>query len=142
MTIAGLAVAALVQYVASKGAHLVRRAGRDLDKGVDDGLDRVYDAVKARIVGDRSAERTLRELEAEPTDARVQGRLENALEGLVESDPAFGAHLSALLDVVAERSSLGRVDIRDSGAVALQGDVNLRGKNVAGRDLTVGDDLG
>jgi len=139
-TLAALAVGALVRYVSNKAARLARRAGRDIDEAVDDRLDRLYDTVRAHLTGDQRAERTLDDLETDPNDARRQGRLELALEGVVENDPAFAAQMAAMLDDLAQRPPPGGVLIRDAGAVALQGDVNIRGENVAGRDLTIRND--
>jgi hypothetical protein len=132
-TIAALAVGALVRYVSSKAAGLV-------DKAVDDRLDRLYDTVRAHVTGDQRAERTLHELEVDPDNARRQGRLELALEGAVEDDPAFAARLAAMLDDLAQRPPPGGVLIRDAGPVA-GGDVAITGgRDAAGRDLTIGDD--
>lgn len=139
-TLAALAVGALVRYVSDKVARLAGRAGRDIDETVDDRLDRLYDSVRAHLSGDQRAERTLHDLEADPDDSRRQGRLELALEGVVESDPTFAARLAAMLDDLAQRPPPGGVVVRDAGAVALHGDVNISGENVAGRDLTIGDD--
>jgi hypothetical protein len=139
-TIATLAVAGLVRYVASKAAGLAGRAGRDIDKAVDDRLDRLYEAVRARLTSDRRAERTLHDLEAEPDNTRRQGRLELVLEGAVEDDPAFAARLAPMLDDLAQRPPPGGVLIRDAGLVAA-GDVVIKGgRDAAGRDLTTGDD--
>jgi hypothetical protein len=139
-TIAGLAVVALVRYVGSKAARLAGRAGRDIDKVVDDRLDRLYDTVRARITGDRRGEQTLHDLEADPDSSRSQGRLELALEGVIEDDPAFAARLAAMLDDLAQRPPPGGVLIRDSGPVA-GGDVTIRGgRDAAGRDLKTGND--
>jgi hypothetical protein len=139
-TIAALAVAALVRYVGTKAARLAGRAGRDIDKAVDDRLDRLYDTVRARLTGDRQGERTLHDLEADPDNARGQGRLELMLEGVVEADPAFAARLAAMLEDLAQRPPPGGVLIRDAGPVA-GGDVVIRGgRDAAGRDLTIGND--
>jgi hypothetical protein len=136
-TLAALAVGALVRYVGSKAAGL---AGRVVDEAVDNRLDQLYDTVRTHLTGDQRAERTLHDLEADPGDARRQGRLELALEGVVEDDPAFAARLAAMVEDLAERPPPGGVVIRDAGPVALNGDVIIRGENVAGRDLTIGND--
>lgn len=138
-TLAGLAVAALVRYVAAKGARLVDRAGRHVDRAIDDRLGRIYDTVLTRIAGDPSTERTLRELEADPTDARQQGRLEHALETLVDTDRAFANELAALVDGLTDQPPAG-IMIRDAGPVALGGDVHQTGRYVAGRDLNMRND--
>lgn len=134
-TLAGLAVGALVRYVASKGARLAGRAGRDVDRAIDDRLDRIYETVRARIAGDRTAERTLDQLEADPADERRQARLEYALENLLETDPAFAGRLTPLLEGLA--APPGSVVVRDAGPVALGGDVRQSGQYVAGRDLNI-----
>ena len=80
-----------------------------------------------------------RDLEADPTDTRRQGRLESVIEALVEEDPGFGTQLEALLDT-ARTQPTRRVDIRDTGAVAIEGNIHIHGNNVAGRDLTIDKD--
>ena len=52
-TIAALAVAALVRYVSGKAARLAGRAGRDIDKAIDDRLDRMYDTVRTHVAGNK-----------------------------------------------------------------------------------------
>jgi hypothetical protein len=139
LTLAGMAVAALVQYVAAKGAHLVKHAANDVDQRVDHALDSMYDTIKARVSGEPRAERAFRELEADPSDERRQGRLEGVLEALVEDDPSFAERLQSLLDAAGAQPTR-RVDISDAGAIAIEGDIQIRGTNVAGRDLTIGED--
>ncbi|HEX6238622.1 MAG TPA: hypothetical protein VFZ68_15580 [Acidimicrobiales bacterium] len=135
-TLATVAVAALVRYVAGKAAGVVRRAGRDIDAVVDDRLDRLYERVRERFSDDRRAESTLLDLEEDPTDARRQGRLELALEGVIEEDPEFASRLAAMLEDLSRRPPPGGVAIRDAGPVA-GGDVVIRaGRDAAGRDLT------
>ena len=139
LTIAGLVVAALVRYAGEKGAYVARRAGHDVDSHVDDTIDRLYDAVKARITGQTHGQRALRDLEADPTDSRRQGRLEAVIEALVVDDPTFGTQLQALLDAAGAQPTQ-RVDIQNAGAVAIEGNIHLHGTNVAGRDLTIDKD--
>jgi hypothetical protein len=138
-TLAGLAVGALVRYLAAKGARLAGRAGGDVDRAIDQRLDRLYETVRARIVGDRSVEGTLHQLEADPADERQQGRLEYALENFLDSDRAFAATLAALLGGLADQHQ-GGVTVRDAGPVAFGGNVHQSGQYVAGRDLDVGRD--
>jgi hypothetical protein len=136
--LATLAVGVLVRYLGGKAADLAGRAGRDIDAAVDQRLDRLYEMVRAHLTGARRGERTLRDLEAGPGDTRRQGRLELALEDVIEHDPPFAAELTALLDDLARRPPTGGIVISDAGPVALNGDVILRGNNIAGRDLTIG----
>ncbi|HET6834089.1 MAG TPA: hypothetical protein VFH30_09475 [Acidimicrobiales bacterium] len=137
-TLASIAVAALVQYVGRKAVGLAERAGRDVDQAVDERLDRLYEAVRGCLAPNRRAERALRDLEGNPGDTRRQGRLELAIEGVLQDDPVFAAKLTAMLDDLAQRPPPGGVSVRDAGPVALHGDVVIRGRNVAGRDLTIG----
>jgi hypothetical protein len=134
--LAALAVGALVRYVASKAARLTGRAGRDLDAVVDDRLDRLYDAVRERLVGDRRGERTLNDLEDQPDDARRQGRLELMLEEVIEEDPGFAGRLAAMLEDLSQHAPPGGVAVRDAGPVAGRDVVIRAGRDAAGRDLT------
>jgi hypothetical protein len=134
-TLATAAVAALVRYVAGKAARVAGRAGRDIDATVDERLDRLYDSVRTRLGGDRLGERTLHELEEHPRDVRRQGRLELALEGAIENDPAFGARLAAIIEDMSQHPPPGGLAIRDAGPVAGGDVVITAGRDAAGRDL-------
>ena len=138
VTLAGLAVAAVVNYLGQKAGRLARRAGQDVDGGVDERLDRLYDAVKARLTGSPPAARMLDGLADDPADARRQGRLEFALEDVLASDPAFAATLERLVADLGDQRP-GGVVVKDAGAVSLGGDVNMRGTYVSGRDMNIGD---
>lgn len=135
-TLAALAVGALVRYIASKAARLAGRAGRELDAVVDDRLDRLYNAVRERLVDDRRGERMLNDLEAQPDDARRQGRLELTLEEVIEEDPGFASRLAAMLEDLAQPAAPGGVAVREAGPVAGGDVVITAGRDAAGRDLT------
>jgi hypothetical protein len=135
-TLAALAVGALVRYIGSKAARLTSRAGRDIDTVVDDRLDRLYNAVRERLVGDGRTERTLNDLEAQPDDARRQGRLEMALEEVIGRDTDFASRLAAMLEDLSQRPPSGGVAVRDAGPVAGGNVVITAGRDAAGRDLT------
>jgi len=140
LTLATLAVAALARYAGRKAAGVAGRAGHDLDQAVDDRLDRLYATVRDRLAGDDRSERTLAALADQPDDQRRQGRLEATLEDTIAADPEFGARLAAILEDLARRPPAGGVVVQDAGAVALGGNVTMEGRNVAGRDLTIGRD--
>ncbi|HEY8114530.1 MAG TPA: hypothetical protein VII16_17030 [Actinomycetes bacterium] len=135
-TLAALAVGALVRYIAGKAAGVAGRAGRDIDAVVDDRLDRLYNAVRERLGGDRRGERTLNDLEGQPDDARRQGRLELALEEVIEEDPGFASRLAAMLEDLSQHPPPGGVAVRDAGPVAGGDVVITAGRDAAGRDLT------
>jgi hypothetical protein len=135
-TLATLAVSALVRYVAGKAAGV---AGRAIDAAVDNRLDRLYKNVRERLSRERRGESTLTELEAHPADTRRQGRLELALEGVIEDDPEFRDWLAATLEDLSQRPPAGGMVIRDTGPVA-GGNVVIRaGRDASGRDLTRAD---
>jgi hypothetical protein len=139
-TLAAVAVAALVRYVAGKAAGMAGRAGRDIDAAIDDRLDRLYETVRESLSGDRRGQRTLHDLEGHPTDIRRQGRLELALEGAIEADSEFGGRLAAMLEDLSQRPPPGGLAVRDAGPVA-GGDVVISaGRDAAGRDLSTDKD--
>jgi hypothetical protein len=138
-SLAALAVGALVRYAASKAAGVAKRAGKDIDAAVDDRLDRLYKAVRQRFVGDSRAERTLNDLETQPDEARLQGRLELALEEVIEKDPDFATRLAAMLEDLSHHPPAGGIVARDTGPVAGGSVVITGGRDAAGRDLTYTD---
>lgn len=138
-SLAALAVGALVRFAAHRAAGVANRAGREVDAAVDDRLDRLYDAVRRRLVGDARAERTLDDLKAQPDDARRQGRLELALEEVIEKDPEFATRLASMLDDLSKHPPAGGIAARDTGPVAGGNVVITGGRDAAGRDLTYTD---
>jgi hypothetical protein len=139
-TMASLAVGAVVRYVSTKVAGVAGKAAQDLDGVVDDRLDRIYETVRERLGSEQAGGRALDEVEADPGDARRQGKLELAVETAVEGDAAFAARLAELLEDLAERPPAGGTSIRDAGPVA-GGNVTIQGgRDAAGRDLSSSSD--
>lgn len=135
-TLAAVAVGAVVRYIASKAGGVAGRAGRDIDAVVDERLDRLYATVRERLVGDSRAERTLNDLGDNPDDARRQGRLELALEEVIDRDPEFASRLTAMLEELSHHPPPGGISARDAGPVAGGNVVISAGRDAAGRDIT------
>jgi hypothetical protein len=133
---AAAAVALLVPYLGQLGGHLAGRVATDLTEAVMARLDRLYDRVKARFAGDHARERALQRLEERPDDRLRQASLQDVLAETLETDPGFAAELTAMIrDVRALAPNLTQVNISDSGATAIDGDVRMTGHTVAGRDI-------
>ena len=130
--LSAVAIAALVRYLAS-------RTELKVGKAVDAQLQRVYAAVKRRVEGEKGSGSALAELEVDPGDPRRQGRMEYALEQVLREDPDFGQQLKALVDGLAGGRSTD-VHVTNSGAVSVEGDVNINGQYASGRDLKISPD--
>ena len=91
------------------------------------------------LTGRGFAGQALERLEQDPGNQLRQGALQDALSEAVEADPSFAASLSSVLADIRRTagSTLTRID--ESGATSIHGDVSLQGRNVAGRDLHIGD---
>jgi hypothetical protein len=135
---AAAAVALLVPYLGQLGGHLAGRVATELTEAVMARLDRLYDRVKARFTDDRAGRRALQRLEEEPEDRLRQASLQDVLAETLEADPRFADELAAMVaEIRAMAPTLTQVNISQSGATALGGDVRMSGDTVAGRDITI-----
>jgi hypothetical protein len=137
---AAAAVALLVPYLGQLGGHLAGRVATELTEAVMARLDHLYDRIKARFAGDRAAGRALQRLEERPQDQLRQASLHDVLAEAVEADPRFAAELTEMvgkIQAMAPTLAMTQVNVSESGATALGGDVRMSGETVAGRDITI-----
>jgi hypothetical protein len=135
VAIAASVVPLLATYVGERAAQHV---GDAIGQSAMTSLARIYEYVKAKVTSKSSAQDALRSLEHKPDDGRRRMALEVQLEDLIKSDPSFGEALQRLAEDARREGGLTLTQIADTGAVAIQGNVYQQGKNVAGRDLTLG----
>lgn len=135
--VATAAVGLLVGYLGRLGGKVAEQAASELDEALLSRLRKLYELIKARVAGDGYAAGALERVEAEPENERRQGALEDALDELVHGDREFAVQLAALIDEV-EAAGGGAVQVSDAGVVTFGGQVTMRGRYVAGRDMTVG----
>jgi len=135
--IATTAVSLLVPFFQRVGGHLAERIGQDLGDAAMGRLDRLYDAVRSRLTGDRIAVGVLEKVREQPDSERDQGALQLALAQAIEADPSFGEALAELIEEAKAAGGPNLARVSDAGAVAIGGNVNMKGTNVAGRDLTI-----
>jgi hypothetical protein len=97
--------------------------------------------VAPRALAGKRADRALSRLERDPAndDYRVafQVELADVIESESRTDPEFAVTLERLVEEARRAGGMSLTQITDAGAVAGR-DVNLRGRNVAGRDMVVG----
>ncbi len=82
--IAAAAIAALVPYLAKGGEKIAEEAGGSL-----------FNWIKDKLTG-KKKEKELEALQANPTDARQQGRLEAAIEDVIAGDEGLARELEVL----------------------------------------------
>ncbi|MEV7553647.1 hypothetical protein AB0N89_28870 [Amycolatopsis sp. NPDC089917] len=76
-------------------------------------------------------------LAEQPDNKRLQGAVEDHLDEILSADADFAASLSELVERMKATGHPG-VQVRDSGAVAIGGNVSVKGtRQVAGRDITI-----
>jgi hypothetical protein len=138
-TLAAGAVALLVPFLERIGGQLADQIGTDLGQAVVDKLGHLYERVRSRVAGDRFAEPALERLAARPESELRQAAFAEVLGELLDKDPSFAAELEALVEGARTAGGPAVAQIFDAGAVAIQGDVRMQGRYVAGRDMTVGD---
>lgn len=135
-----LAAAAVVPFLVTYAQHLAGVAGKVVDEAVTDRLRAVWNAVKKRFADDPQADGALTRLADEPDNPRRQAAVEDHLDEQIQLDPAFAAELARLVGDVERTTMISDAVIRDSGAVAMGGDVTITaGGHGAGRDVTIGE---
>jgi hypothetical protein len=137
ITIATAAVSLLVPFFQRLGGRLAERVGEDLGDAAMRKLDRLYEAVRGHLAGNRVASSALETVKEQPDSERDQGALQLALAQAVESDPSFGQTLATLIEDVKAAGGPTITWVSDAGAVAIGGNVEMRGTNVAARDMTI-----
>jgi hypothetical protein len=135
-----LAAAAVMPFLVNYAQHLAGLAGKVVDEAVTDRLRAIWEAVKTRFAGDSQAGGALGRLAEQPDNPRRQAAVEDHLDEVIEKDPAFAAELAQLVRSAERTATISDVVVRDSGAVAMGGDVTISaGGHAAGRDVTISD---
>ncbi|HKQ02169.1 MAG TPA: hypothetical protein VJ735_17740 [Actinomycetes bacterium] len=127
--------------------YLLRGADRAVGNLADSATDatvakvkQLYQWLQGALAGKR-ADQALSRLERDPAndDYRVafQVELADVIESESRSDPDFAVTLERLVEEARRAGGMSLTQITDAGAVAGR-DVNLRGRNVAGRDMVIG----
>ncbi len=136
--LAAMAVNLVSGYLSRHGTDVTDRIG---DAAVER-LGDVWRWMRDRLSGEKGADGALQRLDEQPTDQRSQGAVEFLLAQVIERDAALAAQLADLVRAVDDAQPGIVAQITESGAVAVHGDVNLTGTQVAGRDLVIGSDHG
>ena len=113
-------------YLVAWGVRKLRRIGNRLDEETDEvidaGLDRLHDAVAAKLGADTALAKLESEVSQglEPSDRTLQ-RVQYAVEEATEEDPEFGAVIEALLAKLEEARdgapSVAGIDLRGAQGV-------------------------
>jgi hypothetical protein len=109
-------------YLVAWGVRKLKRVGKGLDEETDEvidaGLDRLHDAVAAKLGTDPALVKLEVDISQglEPSD-RTLRRVQDAVEEAAEDDPGFGAGIEALL---------ARLEEARNGAPSIAG-IDLRG---------------
>jgi hypothetical protein len=135
--LATAAVSLIAAFLGRAGEQAADQAAGELGHATVAKLRGLYEAVKRRVARDSFAQSALERLEQQPENERRRGALEDAVAEVAEADPAFRHELARVLEEV-QAAAGDRIEISDSGAVAIHGDVRMRGTYVAGRDMRIG----
>lgn len=137
--LASQALPFLLTYLRHVGGRLADRVAGDLDDMVLGKLTALYERVKTKVSGGSFAGQALERLGEEPENAWRQGAFEDALVEVVHRDPSFATVLAGLLEDASRAAGPTLTHIEESGATSIHGDITMKGTNVAGRDLQVGE---
>jgi hypothetical protein len=113
-------------YLVAWGARKLRRVGTRLDEETDEvidgSLDRLHDAIAAKLGADPALEKLEDEFSQglEPSD-RTLRRVQDAVEEAAEHDPGFRGTIEALLARLEEArdgaTSVASIDLRGAKGV-------------------------
>lgn len=120
--IASAAVSAITPFLVKGGEEISKGIGKDL-----------WELIKKPFQSDKD-KAIIAELEKNPDDLKVQGKVEVKLSDLLEADEETAEHISALLPRAQEEAKRVTILIQDSKNV-VAGDQKI---NVAG-DFIIGD---
>jgi hypothetical protein len=135
-SLAAAAVGLLVGYFKQVGGKVTERAAEAMADAAVPKLKALYERIRGRFAPDTYEGALLKGFEEQPEDADRQQGLEAALAKSAQQEPEFAADLQRL---VAEAETAGGLHITASeGGVVAGRDVHLRGRYVAGRDMSVG----
>lgn len=137
-----------VSLATSAAALLATYLGRAADRAASDLADtlgeaavtklgQLYRWLRTKVTGKPAAEEALQRLEEQPQDDERQIVLKVTLTDLIRSESGFAETLERLVAEAQQAGGPALTQIVDAGIVAGR-DVHLRGRNVAGRDLTIG----
>ena len=140
ITLATTAAALLAPYLRHVADRALDNVGDSLSDASVAKLGQLYQWLRGKVAG-KPAELALNRLEREPENDKYRVVLEVALAEHIESESRTGSGFAETLErLVAEARQAGGpalTQITDAGAVAGR-DVHIQGRNVAGRDLTIG----
>jgi uncharacterized protein (DUF2126 family) len=123
----------VVGLLARYAKHLAGIAESKLDEATDHALTRLWAAVRSRLSNDPHAVSTLDRVAEQPENELRQAALQGYLAEAMEADRAFALELARLAQPVTNTTVTA--DIRNSGAVAAGGSVQISGTIAAGRDV-------
>lgn len=122
----GLEVVAgyLIAWAVSKAKRAGGQLDQDVDQIMDAGLDRLHDAIEAKLGQDQA----IGALELEAAEGTVTGRTRERAEAVLaaaaDNDPEFAAGLGRLIAGLQEITRSG-VTAKGDGSIAIGGDVRV-----------------
>lgn len=130
-------VAILAENAAKMAAPAVGSAVEKAGEVAGDAVRALVAAIRRHFGRDAGATDALDRLDEAPDDVRRRGAVEERIEEAMGRDSEFAETLTRLAEQIRATRDQSVV-VRDSGAVAVQGDVNIRaGGHAAGRDITL-----
>jgi hypothetical protein len=130
-----ISAAAVTSLLVTYGRHLAGIASEVLDDGIRERLRALWDRVRRRFSGDEQAAGALDRLAEQPDNIRRQAALEDHLDEAMRADAEFAAALAELAAEIGPRN-FDHIEINDSGAVSIGGNVAISGQQyAAGRDI-------
>jgi hypothetical protein len=116
-----VAVAALVGWFLRKAGRAVKRVDGIADDAIDVTMDRVHDAVLAKLGGDPAVAKMAQEAESGEISSRTRDRVRLAIEDAADEDSAFAAQLAAF----TRSSQVG------PGSVVVEGSVQAKDNGIS-----------
>ncbi|MFT7867230.1 MULTISPECIES: chromosome partitioning protein [Amycolatopsis] len=129
MTGVEVAVAALIGWFLRKAGRAVKRVDGIADDAVDVTMDRVHDAVLAKLGSDPAVAKMAQEAESGEISSRTRDRVRMAIEEAADEDSAFAAQLATLTPAPSQVGP---------GGVTIKGSVEAKDHGISIGGITGG----
>lgn len=142
ITLATGAVSLLVPHLAKAGKVVADKVGQEVWDKVSNKIEKLYETIKNKFIGNDYAIQTLKRLEEKPDDKDRQSAMQSILKEVLIEDSQFQKILSQILAEAKQVGGESVIQVYGSGAAATHGGVAAgKGGYAVGRDIIIGKSL-
>jgi hypothetical protein len=139
VTLATGAISLLVPHLAKTGKVVVDKVGQEVWDKVSNKVEKLYETIKNKFIGNDYAIQTLKRLEEKPEEKDRQSAMHSVLKEVLVEDAQFQKMLSQILAEAKQAGGNSVIQIYGSGTAATHGGVAAGERGyAAGRDMIIG----